>query len=73
MFWGCVAFTGLGDLVPVDATMNQRKYLDVLNNHAFPSGDKLIDKFILQQDNAPCHKAKLITQFLKDVCVNTLD
>jgi len=39
--WGCVAFTVLGDLVPVDGTMNQRKYLDVLNNHAFPSGDKL--------------------------------
>jgi len=62
----------LGDLVPVDGTMNQRKYLDGLNNHAL--GDKLIGKsFILQQDNAPCHKAKLITQFLKDVCVNTLD
>jgi len=32
--------------------MNQRKYLDVLNNHALPSGDKLIgESFILQQDN----------------------
>jgi len=48
MFWGCVAFTGLGDLVPVDGTMNQRKYLDVLNNHALPSGDKLIgESFIV--------------------------
>jgi len=74
MFWGCVAFTGLGDLVPVDGTMNQGKYLDVLNNHAFPSGDKLIgESFIHQQDIAPWHKAKLITKLLKDVGVNTLD
>jgi len=52
----------------------RRKYLDVLNNHALPSVDKFIgESFILQQDNAPCHKVKLITQFLKDVCVNTLD
>jgi len=37
------------------------------------SGDKLIgESFILQQDNAPCHKTKLITKFLKDVGVNTL-
>jgi len=74
IFWGCVTFTGLGDLLHVDGTIKQRKHLDVLNNHAFPSGDKLIgESFILQQDNAPCHKAKLITQFLKDVCVNTLN
>jgi len=71
MFWGCVTFTGLGDLLLVDGTMKQRKYLDVLNNYAFPSGDKLIgESFILQQDNAPCHKAKLITQ-ITQVTVQT--
>jgi len=58
MFWGCVAFTVLGDLVPVDGNMNQIKYLDVLNNN----DDELIgESFILQQDNAPCYKTKLIT------------
>lgn len=74
MFWGCVAYNGMGDLVPVDGIMEKGKYLNVLNDHAFPSGDKLIgENFIFQQDNAPCHKAKVITQFLKDVGVNTLD
>lgn len=69
MFWGCVSFTGLGDLVPVDGTMNNDKYLEVLNNHAFHSGDKLIGEFFILQK----HKAQIIPQFLNDVGVNTLD
>lgn len=74
MFWGCVAYNGLGDLVPVTGSMNQQQYLITLNENAFTSGDKLIgESFILQQDNAPCHKAQMITKFLKDVGVKTLD
>lgn len=74
MFWGCVCFNGIGDLVPIEGTMNKDQYLHILNNHACTSGDKLIGQsFILQQDNAPCHKAKMITNFLRDVEVNTLD
>lgn len=74
MFWGCVCFNGLGDLVPIDGTMNQSKYIHVLNDHAFPSANRLIGQsFILQQDNAPCHKARSITNFLTDIEVNTLD
>lgn len=74
MFWGCVCNSGLGNLVPIDGTMNKDKYLNILNNYAFISGDTLIgESFILQQDNAPCHKARLITDFLRDTGVNTLD
>lgn len=74
MFWGSVSYNGVGDLVPIDGSMNQNRYLETLNNYAFPSGDRLIGKeFILQQDNAPCHKARMITRFLRDVGVETLD
>lgn len=74
MFWGCVAYSGLGDFVPIDGSMNQNRYLTTLNDHAFPSGDRLIgESFILQQDNAPCHKARMITNYLKDVAVNVLN
>jgi len=74
MFWGCVAYNGVGDLVPVDGMMTKSKYLEVLNNFAFPSGDKLIgESFIFQQDNAPCHKAKMITSFLSEIGVYILD
>lgn len=74
MFWGCVAYNGLGDLVPITGSMNQSQYLNTLNNNAFPSGDRLIgESFILQQDNAPCHKARTISNFLKNVGVMALD
>lgn len=54
--------------------MNQGQYLTTVNEHAFPSGERLIgESFILQQDNAPCHKARTITKFLKDVGVTVLD
>lgn len=74
MFWGCVSYNGLGDLVPITGSMNQNQYLITLNENAFPSGDRLIgESFILQQDNAPCHKARMITNFLNNVGVTTLD
>lgn len=74
MFWGCVAYNGLGDLVPITGSMNQHQYLSTLNDTAFPNGDRLIgESFILQQDNAPCHKSRMITNFLKNVGVGTLD
>lgn len=61
-------------MTSIDGTMNKDKYLRALNDHAFTSGDRLIGhSFILQQDNAPCHKARMITEFLKDVEVHTLD
>jgi len=37
-------------------------------------GDRLIgESFILQQDNAPCHKARAVTNFLMDVGANVLN
>lgn len=74
MFWGCVCFNGIGDLVPINGTMNQGHYLRILNDHALLAGDRLIGQdFILQQDNAPCHKAKMINKFLRDLEVKSLD
>lgn len=74
MFWGCVAYNGVGDFIPITGSMNQGQYLTTLNENAFPSGQRLIGQsFILQQDNAPCHKARMIMNFLKDLDVPTLN
>lgn len=69
MFWGCLSYYGFGDLVPIEGTLNQNGYLDILNDHAFTSGNRLFPTYdwILQHDNAPCHKGKLPTQLLKDL------
>ena len=52
----------------IDGTMKKDKYLRVLNDHAFSYDDRPIGQsFVLQQDNAPCHKAYMITEYLRDV------
>lgn len=61
MFWGCVCFNGIGDLVSMDGRMNKANFLYILNEHIFISGDRLIG---LQH--------KIITNFLRDLDVNTL-
>lgn len=69
MFWGCLSYYGFGDLVPIVGTLNQSGYLHILNEHAFPSANRLFSTYdwILQHDNAPCHKGRVPTKFLKDL------
>lgn len=73
MFWACISVDGPGPLVPVEGTMNARLYRDVLQEHVVPLADLVPlahrfnnPGFIYQQDNAPCHNARLITNFLAD-------
>lgn len=56
-------------MVPIEGTLNQTGYLHILNEHAFTSGNRLFstNDWILQQDNAPCHKGRVPTKFLKDI------
>lgn len=74
MFWGCISVSSVGSLVEVQGTMNQSKYIEVLNDYACPSGDNLIGSdFVLQQDNAPCHKGKIVSKFIDGIGLATLD
>ncbi len=67
MVWGCFSRAGVGDLVLVEGSMDQVKYLEVLEEHMLPSAHRLVGaNFIYQQDNAPCHKAKSIQDWFSD-------
>lgn len=65
MVWGAFGYGGLADLVflPKGQTVDSKVYLNILN-------DNLADCFattgaeILQQDNAPCHTAKIVKDWL---------
>lgn len=66
MVWACFGKNGLGPLVVVEGTVNATKYKALLEHNVvplmenwFPDGDG-----IFQQDNAPCHKARMIKEFL---------
>ena len=51
----------------VSGKLNQRSYLELLNDVALVAGSKMIGlEFIFQQDNVPAHKGFLVTKFLND-------
>jgi len=54
--------------------MNSEQYLDVLENYLLPSVEILIPDGIwtYQQDNAPCHKSKVVLNWLKENDVDVL-
>lgn len=69
MVWGCMSGRGVGRLYRCEGSMNQNQYLMVLNEYMLPSRADLYGtnaQFTFQQDNAPCHTAKRVTDFLQD-------
>ncbi len=65
MVWGIFSWHTLGPLVPIEHPLNATAYLSIVADHVhpfmttvYPSSD---DHF--QQDNAPCHKAQIISDW----------
>ena len=68
MMWAC--FSGKGGrggiyALPKNITMNGVRYKDVLDNHLIPQMRAHRIPFFLQ-DGAPCHKAKVVMNYLKE-------
>ena len=75
MVWGCFDYNGCGPLVPVIGTMNATKYRDVLESNLLPfvAENYPSNDYILQHDNAPCHKAIFVRNFLNTNGIHTID
>ncbi|GFW51764.1 transposable element Tc1 transposase [Trichonephila clavipes] len=74
MLWGTFSWTFLGPVVVVKHTMNATGYLNIITDQlhpyvasVFPAGNGMF-----QQDNAPCHKAKIVLEWFqkRDVIAN---
>lgn len=66
MVWGCMAASGVGNLVFIENTMNKEGYLAILKENLAPSVDKLMlpRSWIFQQDNDPKHTSRLVKEWL---------
>ena len=65
MVWGCMGSVGLGDLTWVTDNINADVYVDILCDHMLPSAHRLIGpEILLQHDNAPAHKARVMQEFM---------
>ena len=77
MFWGAISRHGRGPLLAVDGTMTGEKYVEVLRNELLPeiefAREEFGADFKLMHDNAPCHTAKVVKQFLRENNIEFLD
>ena len=66
MVWGCMAASGVGNLVFIDSTMNSNDYLNILRSNLQDSVNKLClgSNWVFQQDNDPKHTARMLKEWL---------
>ncbi|GFU85537.1 transposable element Tcb1 transposase [Trichonephila clavipes] len=75
MVWGCMSSHGVGSLYIINGTVKAIDYIEILQNKLLPTARDLFgnQSWIFQDDNAPCHRAKLVQKWLKDHTVKILN
>lgn len=75
MIWGCMSSRGVGRLHIVSRTVKARDYIEILQNKLLPTaGDLFGDQScIFQDDNVPCHRAKVVQKWFEDNTVNRMN
>lgn len=74
--WGCLGQLGAGCCTTYKGRLKAKGYLDILENQLIPSLDVIKpanDQCIFQQDNAPCHTAKIIERWFKENKIEKVD
>ncbi len=61
--WGIYSWYTLGTLVPIEYRLNATAYRSIVTDHVYPYMTTLypFPDGYFQQDNAPCHKAQIIS------------
>ena len=73
MVWGMMTTQGRSELVEVAGNLNSHRYRDeILRPHMLPYAGAM-DEFILMQDNARPHTARIIYQFLEEEGIEVMD
>lgn len=75
MFWGGISFDARTELVCVPRpALNAHRYVtDILEEHVVPFAPFIGPNFILMHDNARPHSASVVTDYLHEVGVTTMD
>ncbi len=65
MVWRLIPWHTLGPLVPIEHCLNATAYLSIVADHVHPFMTTVdpSSKGYFQQDNAPCHKAQIISDW----------
>ena len=77
MFWGCFSKHGFGPIVNVEGSMNATQYIEFIRDYLLPELEVAKQLFEgdwrIMQDNAPCHRAKRVKDFLMQNGVEFID
>lgn len=74
--WGCFSRFGVGILKRIHGTLNSETYQNKIINDIDVVGKCLVfplHRFILQHDNAPCHRSASTLSFISERQIDTLD
>lgn len=74
MVWGGITYEARTDLVVFDrGSVNAQRYVEeVLQDHVVPFAPFIGENFRLMHDNARCHTARSVTQYLDEVGIQVL-
>lgn len=74
MVYGAFSASAVGPLVKIDGIMDGLMFKDILEKHTVPYGSKKLGRgWILQMDNDPKHRSKVVSQWIKDNRVKVLE
>ncbi|GFU75383.1 transposable element Tcb1 transposase [Trichonephila clavipes] len=75
MVWGCMSSHGDGRLHIVSITVKVLDYIEILENKLLPTERDLFgnQSWIFQDNNVPCHRAKVVQKWLKVHTVNRMN
>ena len=74
MVWGGISAGGKTDLLNIRGNLNAQRYLHViLTPLVIPYAGAVGEGFILMDDNARPHRARVVDQFLEDQGVERMD
>ncbi|GFX88245.1 transposable element Tcb1 transposase [Trichonephila clavipes] len=73
--WGGMSSHDVGSLHIVSGTVKAMDYIEILQNKFLPTARDLFgnQSWIFQDDNAPCHRVKVVEKWLKDHTVNRMN
>ncbi|GBC03349.1 hypothetical protein RclHR1_05080015 [Rhizophagus clarus] len=74
MVWGCFAKNQLGPLIQVSRSITGLVYINILENHLLPFYNNLENnlQYFFQDDNAPVHRARRVSQWKEDNSVSII-
>ncbi len=65
MVWGIFSWHTLGSLLPIERCLNATACMSIVTDHVYPFMTTVYPSSdgYFQQDNAPCHKAQIISEW----------